>query len=65
MVYVCEYGESGYAVGGTITTYNSYHCGTRKFVKSDVNAVQKLRVSPVLSCHGSVATWVGTEMCNY
>ena len=30
-------------VGSTVhavTTYNSYHSGTHKFVKSDVNAVQ-------------------------
>jgi len=32
----------------TITTYNRYHGGTHKFVESDVNAVQKLKVSLVM-----------------
>jgi len=37
------------------------------FYKFDVYAVQELRVSPVsfLVIVASVATWTGTEMCNY
>ena len=42
-----SYPYESYLKHNTVATYNSYHSATHKFVKSDINAVQKLKVGPV------------------